>query len=120
MGGLGFGLRTYQSLKNPSQYRPTLKVSLSFLDENRAQSMELLGLLMKEARFEPQERLQSLLEEFKISRISGVSDRASSLSHMAATRSFFPLQGAFEDEVMGGTFENYSLNTKINGKKTYG
>jgi Zn-dependent M16 (insulinase) family peptidase len=116
VGGLGFATSTYQSVKDPQQYRPTLSVSLSFLNENREKVMELLQELITGAQFAPTDRLKNLVDEVKTNMISGISYRAPSLSMQAAAKSFFPNQGAFSEETSGGVFENYVMQTVFDGE----
>ncbi len=116
MGGLGFGVDTFQSVKDPNQYRPTLTVGLKFINENKDKAFEIVKELLTQAQFTPEDRLSNLLSELKTSMISGVSYRAPSLSMGAATRSFYPEQGGFAEEIGGGVFEDYVLNEKIDPK----
>ncbi len=116
VGGLGFGVSTYQSVKNPSQYRPTLTVSLRFLNENREKAMELVKELVTGAQFAPADRLKNLIDEVKTGMVSGISYRAPSLSMSAAAKSFFPAKGAFSEETGGGVYENYVLKTNFDPK----
>ncbi len=116
VGGLGFGTSTYQSVENPNQYRPTLTVGLRFLNENREKALTLVEELITGAQFKPTERLANLIEEVKTGMLSGISYRAPSLSMSAASKSFYPNQGAFAEELGGGVFENYVLKTKFEPK----
>ncbi len=114
LGGLGFDTDTFQSVKDPNQYRPSLTVSLRFLNENREKAMELVKELITGAQFAPSDRLNNLIEEVKTGMLSGISYRAPSLSISAASKSFFPVQGAFGEETGGGVFENYVIQTEFN------
>ena len=115
-GGIGFGVSTYQSFKNPEKFKPLLSVTLSFLNENLEKSFSLLKELLMESQFTPLDRLDSLVKEMKIRMVNTVSYRGPSLSRMAASKDFFPALGSFEDEVEGGTFEEYVLKSKFDPK----
>ncbi len=116
IGSLGFGLSSYQSTKNPEQFKPTLIVSLRFIDANREKAMELVSELLQNAQFGPSSRLSDLVAEMQTNMMSGVSYRAPSLSMGAATKSFYPQQGAFSDAIGGGVFEHYMISTKFKGE----
>lgn len=117
IGGLGFGVDTFQSSKNLDEYHPSLVVSFRFLQENTAKTMDLVQELMTQAQFTPTDRLQDLIEEIKTGMVSGVSYRAPSLSMAAATKSFYPALSGFSEEIGGGAFEKYILDTSIDAKK---
>lgn len=113
IGGLGFSISNYQSAKDPQKFRPTLEVSIQFINENQKEAFALVKELMTNSQFGPNDRLNSLVQELKTGMTSSISSRAPSLSFAAATKSFFPAMGAFSDEVDGGLFENYVLKTDI-------
>ncbi len=113
LGGLSFNFTTYQSMKNLSDFKPTLKVSLRFIDENKDKAMSLVKELLINNKFTPESRIKNLVDEMKTNMVSGISGRAPGLSMSAASKSFFPAQGAFNDETGGGVFENYIHNENI-------
>lgn len=116
IGGLGFSVETIQSAKDPKKFRPSLEVSILFINENRDKALELVREIMTNTQFGPHDRLTSLLEEMKTGMTSSISSRAPELSFNAATRSFYPELGAFVDETGGGLFENYVLKTPISSE----
>ena len=114
VGHLSFSVNSYQSIKDTKHFKPLMIVSLRFLNENRTKSMSLLKELLIHSHFFPEDRVQNLLNELKTKMNNGISHRAMSLSKKAADKKFFPLLGAFSDEIGGGTFEKYMLNSKKN------
>ena len=112
-GGIDFGVSTFQSVKNLKEFKPTLVVSSRFLDENRDKSLALLKELLTESQFSPIQRVDSLVKKFKVEMANSVSSRAPGLARGAAQKSFFPELGAFNDEIGGGSFEEYILKSKI-------
>ncbi len=112
-GGINFELATYQSSKDLYKFKPTLVVSLSFLAENREKSMGLLKEILTESQFSPKDRVGHLVKEIKAGMTNSFSSRARNLAMGAAEKTFFPLQGAFEDEIRGATFEEYMRSFKV-------
>jgi presequence protease len=113
IGGLGFGVSSFQSVVNPDQFKPTLVVSLRFINENRDKAIALTQELLQNSLFAPNKRVKDLINEMKTSMTSGISYRAPSLSILAATNRFFPNLGAFNEATSGGPFEKYILQTEI-------
>lgn len=116
VGGLGIGATTYQSTKDPSQFKPMMKVSISYLDENKDKVFELLNEVITLNKFEPEDHLNNLLREFKSNMASGAVYRAPGLTYSAATSEFFPTLGTFNDQMGGAEFEKYVKNTDFNAK----
>ena len=113
MGHISFHLNTYPSAKKPTKFKPYMEVHLNFLFENLKKNTELLKELLIHSQFSPKNRVQNLLEEMKTTFSNTVSSRARHLALRSAEKTFFPLEGAFLEEVMGGSFENYFLKSKI-------
>ena len=113
IGHLDFDINIYQSFKKTEQFKPFLVVKLRFLDENRTKSINLLKELLAYSRFSPKDRAHDLISELKTKMNNSISYRAMSLANKAARKNFFPSQGAFNDEIKGGTFEEYILKSKI-------
>ena len=65
IGGMGIGTTIYPSVKNPEKFKPTMNVSLSFLNENRKKSMDLLKEILTQSQFSPTDRAKNLLDEMK-------------------------------------------------------
>ncbi len=117
VGRMSFEASAYQSAKNPKEFKPLMKVSLRFLNENREKSFELLKEVLAHSRFTPTDHAQNLLAEIKTDMSHGVSHRAVDLALMAAQKSFFPAQGGFESETSGGAFERYILKSKLDASQ---
>lgn len=117
IGHIHFVISNYQSVKNPKRFKPSMTVSLSFLDENREKSLLLLKEILLHSQFSPKDRVQNILNEFKTEKMNSISRRASTLSSLLAEKSFFPALGGFTDEMEGGAFENYISNLKIEPEK---
>ena len=113
IGHISFHINSYQSVKNPEIFKAFLEVHLNFLNENLTKSVELLEELLLQSQFSPKDRVQSLLEEMRVDLSNGISYRAMQLSNQSANKAFFPLQGAFDDEINGGAFLEYFLKSKI-------
>lgn len=113
IGGIGIGVSTYQSLKTPDNFKPSMTLSFRFINENKDKAIKLIQELVTESQFTPKNRLNNLLEEIKSNMASSVANRAPGLSRAAASKSFFPDLGAFNDETGGGTFENHMRSTKM-------
>lgn len=113
IGGLSIYTNTYESLNDPSQYKPTMVVSMKFLDDNKEKAFKLLSTILGKSTFSPQDRVDNLISELKTGMASSVSSRAPSLSHLAAIKSFKPEKGAFLDETSGAIFENHMLNSDL-------
>ena len=112
MGRLNFRINTYQSFKDTKKFKPFMVVHLRFLNENSTKSMQLLKEVLIHSQFSQEDRIQNLLDELKTKMSNSIPHRAMGLSQNAAHKSFFPLQGAFIDEVSGGSFEEYILSLK--------
>ncbi len=115
-GGIGFYVHAYQSFRGLEKFKPTLVVNLSFLDGNRDRSLALLKELLTESQFSPVDRVDSLVKEMKVEMANSVSGRGRYLATGAAAKSFFPALGAFNDEIDGGSFEEYILKSKVDSK----
>ena len=115
-GGIVFHVSTHQSVKNPEEFKPTLHVSLTFLDENRDRGFALLKELLTESQFTPLDRVDSLIREMKVEMANTIAFRSPDLAYQAAVKSFFPALGAFNDETKGASFEKYILKAKSNPK----
>ncbi len=117
VGGLGFSVATYQSVTQPDDYKPTLVVSLRFINENREKAFALAREIMLNSHFTPQKRVNDLIEEMKTNMNSGISYRAPGLSILAATSRFFPNLGSFNEATGGGPFERYILQSPIKAQE---
>ncbi len=112
-GALSFNIKAYQSAKNPTQFKPLMRISLSFLNENREKSLSLLKEILLNSQFSPKDRAQNLLDELKTNIGNNISRQANSLSTLSAIKSFFPLKGSFEDETYGGLFLEHLLKSNL-------
>ncbi|MCY4512547.1 MAG: insulinase family protein [Bdellovibrionales bacterium] len=117
IGNIRFAISSYQSAKNPEQFKPFMTVNLSFLDENREKSLSLLKEILLHSQFSPKDRIQNILDEFKTEKMNSIPHRGSVLSSLSARKSFFPLKGGFRDELEGGAFEDYISKLKIEPEK---
>ena len=115
-GQMDFSVSTYQSIKNPEEFKPTLFVSLSFLNENRKKNFAILKELLTESQFSPVEHVDNLVKEIQVSMANSVSYRGRYLAAKASKKSFFPTLGAFDDERSGVVFQKYILKSKIDPK----
>ena len=113
IGNVSFDTHFYQSFKNTKNYKPLMTINLSFLNENRAKSMNLLKELLVHSQFSPEDRVQNLLDELKVGMSNSISHRAVGLSRQSAEKGFFPNQGGFIDEIDGGSSEEYILKSKL-------
>ena len=113
VGSINFGIEVHQSLKNTDKFKPLMVVSVDFLNENLTKSMELLKDLLIHSKFSPGDRVQSLLEEMKTGFSHSIARRARRFSNQSAGKAFFPIYGAFKDEIGGGVFAGYLLKSKI-------
>ena len=113
IGNISFKIDTYQSAKEPTKFKPFMEVQLNFLNENLKKNMELLKELLIYNQFSPEDRAKNLLEEMKTTLSHTIANRARHFALGAAEKTFFPLEGAFQEEVMGASFENYFLKSKI-------
>ena len=113
-GEISFNITSYQSAKNPEQFKPLMQISVSFLNRYQEKSMALLKELLLNSLFSPKERSQNLLDEMKTFISHNISQKASLLSKISSTKHFFPSLGAFEDEIHGGLFLKYILKSQMN------
>ena len=116
IGDIRFDTKVYQSFKDTKKFKPLMMVRLSFLNENRDQSLALLRELLIHSQFSPVYRVQDLLDEIQIYMGNSIPYRARELSLRSAAKSFFPVQGAFVSEIKGGAFEKYILKSKMNSR----
>ena len=114
IGSIDFSIEAHQSLKNTKQFKPLMVVKLDFLNENLTKSMRLLKELLIHSKFSPEDQVQSLLEEMKTGFSHSMTRRARGFSNQSARKAFFPIYGAFNDEVKGGVFAEYFLKSKLN------
>lgn len=113
IGNISFYTEIYQSFKNTKEFKPFIRVSLHFLNENREKSMELLKEILAHSQFAPVDRVQNLLNEMKVDMSNSIPWRARRLVTQSAQKSFFPAQGSFLDETRGGIFIKYLLRSKM-------
>lgn len=116
IGGLSFDTTTFESLKDPAKYNPTMMVSVKFLDDNRAKTFDLLKTVVTQSKFTPADRVNNLIHEVKANMSNSISSRAPGLSALAASKSFRPEKGGFLDEVGGAIFEEYILKSELNAE----
>ncbi|MEM7646037.1 MAG: insulinase family protein, partial [Pseudomonadota bacterium] len=116
MGGLYFSLGSYQSAKDPNIFKPTLSVTLQFLEENKSEAFNLTQEVLTQSLFEPTRRVDQLLAEIKNDMKSSVASRAPGLASGAATKSFYPQQNSFYDELGGASFEAFAKKGFPRGK----
>ena len=112
-GGIKFQISTYRSVKDPEEFKPTLFVKLTFLDENSEQGFSLLEEILKESQFSPLEHVDQLVREKQLGIANSLSSEGVKLALGAATRNLFPEFGAFKDETKGVGFREYMMNTEI-------
>ena len=117
IGDWDFDIETFQSAKEPQKFKAFLKVSLSFLNENRAQSFDLLKEVLTHSQFSPESRALHLLNELKTTTADSVIDEARYLVAGAAQRSFFPSQGGFSDLASGGLFLEHLLKSNWDSRR---
>lgn len=113
IGAINFNINAYPSAKNPEQFKPLMRISLSFLNENREKSLSLLKEILLNSQFSPKDRAQNLLDELKTHIGNNISRHASGLSTLSAIKNFFPVRGAFEDEIYGGLFLEHLLKSNL-------
>ena len=116
-GAFDFDVTAPQSGKNPKKFKALLKVSLSFLNENRQKSAGLLKEVLLYSQFLPQSRTQELLNELKTKMSHQIINQAPYFIFWSAYKSFFPLHGGFLDEFQGGLFYEYALKSDWDAKK---
>ena len=111
IGDWDFDIETVQSAEDPKKFKTFLKVSLSFLSENREKSFSLLQEVLIHSRFSPNKRAQDLLSELKTKTLTSVVDNARYLVAGSSGKSFFPSQGGFSDLAYGGLFLEHLLKS---------
>ena len=89
IGNINFDTEVYQSFKNTEKFKPLMKVSLRFLNENREKSMELLKEILAHSQFTPMDRVQNLLNEMKVSMSNLISHSAMGLVTQLTKKKFF-------------------------------
>ena len=114
VGQLSFKVSTFNSVKDPEKFRPTLIVNLSFLDKNRDKSFSLLKEVLTETQFSPVSHVDRLLKAFQGSMAESVASRGMDFVTMAAAKPFYPnpVQGVFHSQISGVPFEKY-MSTDI-------
>ena len=117
IGRMDIGTTIYPSVKNPEKFKPTMEVSLSFLNENQKKAMDLLKEILTQSQFSPTDRAKNLLDEMKTQISLSISSLAPSLTGQTAAKDFFPNRGAFIDEYSGSSFLEYILRQKLNPKQ---
>ena len=117
IGRMGVSINTYPSVKNPEDFKPTMEVSLSFLNENQKKAMGLLKEILTQSQFSPTDRAKNLLDEMKTETGLSIRDLAFDLANRLPQKIFFPNRGAFIDEYRGSSFLEYILRQKLNPKQ---
>ena len=111
IGGLYFNIVSYQPVKDLKNFKPFLKVNLSFLNENREKSLALLKELLSHSLFLPEGRAQNLIDELTAELKSNIADSGYNFARISVTKSFFPALGFFKDYTRGALFYEYMLKT---------
>ena len=116
-GAFDFNVTAPQSAKDPQKFKPLLKVSLSFLNENHEKNAELLREVLLYSRFLPENRTGELLNELKSNLSSGMIDQIPNLISLLSHKKFFPLRGGFLNQLNGGAFYEYVLKSDWDSQK---
>jgi len=119
IGSIYFGTNSYHSIKKPLDFKPLMKVQMSFLNENKEKSVSLLEELLMNSQFSPQNRLQQLLAITKAGIKNSISSSkvASRTASAASKKPFFPNLLSFLNEYGGVVFTEYILKSPIDLKQ---
>ena len=112
-GSLSFHSDTYQSFKNPKEFKALLEVSFSFLNENKEKVFSLLRELLTDRSFTPLSQVEACWNEKKVAFSHSISDLAPSFASNSVKKHFYKDLASFQDELYGSSQVNYILKEDI-------
>ena len=116
-GGIDFSFKSYQSMVNHQQFRPSLVVTIRYLNQHRNRTKKLVQELLVHHRFTPIHRIQDLFKEYKTHMQNTTNKYRRSFPLYAIQKKFFPMLGSFRNEIEGVPHEQYLLKEKIEEQK---
>ena len=117
IGNLKISTSIYHSFKNPEELKPTMRVSLSFLNENREKSMSLLQEVLTQSQFLPIDRTQNHIDIQQTSMRNNISSRAINFAFNSIQRTFFPNYTGLTEQTNGLRFAQYLLDSNLDAEE---